>query len=177
MPSIRSRFLPKQHRFPILIPIFPQPYYIYTRTHWLSVWQIDDELLERIRLCGCNETIVYPDDAELPDWDEKFPLTEEGILSYCFTLDDDLPVPQKRALRVTWTIITPAFFKKLVKASKSSQLTCDVELRLDHLRFDVGNLDVGLLPSRGYEYSRYEHADVQTVRYNIDDHGNGIRLL
>ncbi|KAH7703611.1 hypothetical protein AAVH_29212, partial [Aphelenchoides avenae] len=111
------------------------------------------------------------------DDDQNFKVTEEGILSYCFTLDDNLPVPQKRYLGITWVNITPAFFKKVVVASKNPQLTCDVELCLNHLRFDVGNLDVGVPPRRYEDYDQYAETYEHNVRYSIADHGNGVRLL
>ncbi|KAH7673124.1 hypothetical protein AAVH_42397, partial [Aphelenchoides avenae] len=123
-------------------------------------WQIDDTRLELLRLNGCNEIHLCQDSTT------QFKVTEEGILSYCFTLDVGLPVPESRFLRLTWT-----------KASKNSQLTCDVELCVEHLH--VANLDanVGVQPSRSREYDRMADANLTNVRYNIDDHGNGIRLL
>ncbi|KAH7710685.1 hypothetical protein AAVH_22021 [Aphelenchoides avenae] len=144
----------------------------------IPVWQIDDNRLDMLRTCGCNELHVCPSDTEPYDDDEKLKVTEEGIVSYCFALDGGLAMPEKRYLKITWVNITPAFFKKVVEASKSSQLTCDVELRLDHLPFDVSNLDVGVQPSRYQEYDRYAWMEyMHHVRYNIADHGNGIRLL
>lgn len=47
--------------------------------------------------------------------DSKNAVTEEGILSYCFTLDDDSAVPESRSLRIAGPTITPAFFKKVVE--------------------------------------------------------------
>ncbi|KAH7709604.1 hypothetical protein AAVH_23118 [Aphelenchoides avenae] len=114
---------------------------------------------------------------ESDDDTEYFKLTEEGILGYCFTLDDGLPVPKARILRITWPTITPAFFKKVVEASKASQLTCDVELSLGNVRFDVGNLGIGVPPTSYEEYDEYFETYERNVRYNIADHGNGIRLL
>ncbi|KAH7711003.1 hypothetical protein AAVH_21689 [Aphelenchoides avenae] len=100
--------------------------------------------------------------------DEKTEVTEEGILSYLFTL----PVPDCRFLQIECVNITPSFFKKLVQASKNSKLTCNVQLWLYKLRFDVSNLDIGVPPSRSpAARSRPEY------RYSIADHGNGIRLV
>ncbi|KAH7707629.1 hypothetical protein AAVH_25139 [Aphelenchoides avenae] len=62
-------------------------------------------------------------------------------------------------------------------ASKNSHLMCNVELRLEHLRFDVSNLDVGVSPSRCQEYDADGVAHMDHVRYIIADHGNGVRLL
>ncbi|KAH7695855.1 hypothetical protein AAVH_37082 [Aphelenchoides avenae] len=126
-----------------------------------------------LRLRGCNEIHVR----ELGSQEDKnFAVTEEGILSYCFTRDHDLPVPERRSLGISWPAsITPAFFEKIVEASRNSHLTCDVELYLTHLRFDVGNLGLGVQPTRSrteYEYEIY----MQNVRYNIADHGNGLHF-
>ncbi|KAH7707626.1 hypothetical protein AAVH_25136 [Aphelenchoides avenae] len=142
----------------------------------LPVSQIDDKRLLSLRQRGCNELVAFHssmDDAE------KFHVTEEGMLSYCFTLDDDSPVPESRLLEITSVNITPAFFKKVVEASKNSRLTCDVELSLFHLRleFDVGNLDLGVPPVRSQEWDGLAAAYLHNVRYDIPDHGNGIRLL
>ncbi|KAH7707038.1 hypothetical protein AAVH_25736 [Aphelenchoides avenae] len=134
----------------------------------IPAWQIDDKRLESLRRRGCSEIWLFN---RLHGDESKYEVTEEGILNYCFTSDDDLPVPSGRRLGINCSTITPVFFKKLVEASKNSRLTCDVELRLQHLRFDVSNLDVGVLPSRCQE------AHEQHVRYNFADHGNGRRLL
>ncbi|KAH7709095.1 hypothetical protein AAVH_23646 [Aphelenchoides avenae] len=113
-----------------------------SRSH-VPAWQIDNKRLETLQLRGCNGICVR----DQPD-NEKFTVTEEEILSYCFTPRNG-DSPERRFLRISWpSAITPAFFKKAVEASKNSQLTCDVELCLQHLRFDVGNLDLGVLPSR-----------------------------
>ncbi|KAH7703770.1 hypothetical protein AAVH_29057 [Aphelenchoides avenae] len=136
------------------------------RSH-VPAWQIDNKRLQTLRLGGCNGICVR-DQSD----NEKFAVTEEEILSYCFTPRNGAsPVPERRFLRISWpSAITPAFFKKAVEASKNSQLTCDVELCLQHLRFDVGNLDLGVLPSRSQ--TEYRH-----LSYDIADHGNGVRLL
>ncbi|KAH7707625.1 hypothetical protein AAVH_25135 [Aphelenchoides avenae] len=117
-------------------------------------WQIDDTRLELLRLHGCNEIHLWPDITE------PFKLTEEGILSYCFTLDDGLHVPESCFLRLTWT-----------KASKTSQLTCNVELCLEHPQFDVANLDanVGVLPSRSREYDRMADANLTNLHFKSAD--------
>ncbi|KAH7707037.1 hypothetical protein AAVH_25735 [Aphelenchoides avenae] len=130
-----------------------------------GTWQIDDKGLASLRRRGCNEIWLFNDNVT------NYEVTEEGILSYCFTSVDDLPVPGRRYLRIACANLMPVFFKKLVEASKNSRLTCDVRLCLHHLRFDVSNLDVGVLPSRCRE--AHEHH----VRYNIADHGNGVGLL
>ncbi|KAH7706904.1 hypothetical protein AAVH_25870 [Aphelenchoides avenae] len=132
--------------------------------------RVDDSRLESLRLRGCNEFHVRP-------WDgaEKFHVTEQGILRYCFTLSEDLHVPETRVLRLAWADVTPTFFGKLT--SKSSRLTSDVKLCLAHLRFDVVDLDIGVTPSRGREYDRMRKKYLQTVRYDIAGHGNGIRLV
>ncbi|KAH7721266.1 hypothetical protein AAVH_11229 [Aphelenchoides avenae] len=135
----------------------------------IPAWQVTDKLLESLRLSGCNS---FFEELYFANADEKSDGTEEGILSFCFTLDDDLPMPDCRFLKIVHVNITPAFFKKLVQASKSSRLTCGVQLRLwlEGPPFDVGNLDIGVTPSRilvpegPHEY-----------RYNID-HGNGTQL-
>lgn len=57
------------------------------------------------------------------------------------------------------------------------QLTCDVELRLDGLQFEVESLDLGVQPSRSTEYDEEIDADVHHVRYSFADLGKGIRLL
>ncbi|KAH7706903.1 hypothetical protein AAVH_25869 [Aphelenchoides avenae] len=137
----------------------------------IPAWQINDDLLESLRLRGCNETEVSPYAGE------KFHVTEQGILRYCFMLDDDSAKPKTRVLRLTWTKVTPTFFRELVDAIKDSRLTSDVKLCLEHLRFDVTNLDVGVTPSRGREYDRFWKKYLNTVRYDIADHGNGMRLL
>ncbi|KAH7699842.1 hypothetical protein AAVH_33049 [Aphelenchoides avenae] len=135
--------------------------------------QIDDKWLESLRLRGCNYVNVGQNTED--ESDEKFAVTEEGILSYCFTLDEHLPVPDVRFLRICSVNLTPAFFTKLVEASKSSQQTCNVELRLESLRFDVSNLDVGVLPSRSSEHDDFADG-WHNVHYNIADYGNGVRL-
>ncbi|KAH7687896.1 hypothetical protein AAVH_40551, partial [Aphelenchoides avenae] len=140
----------------------------------LPARQIDDKRLESFRRRGCN-TIQLRQDV-MHDRG-KFPVTEEGILDYCFALDAVVPMPGRRSMEITSVNITPAFFKKVVEASKNSQLTCDVELCLDELHFDVGNLDLGVPPTRSSEYDRDLEAHVHHVRYNFADHGNGIRLL
>ncbi|KAH7725098.1 hypothetical protein AAVH_07376 [Aphelenchoides avenae] len=143
---------------------------------YVPVWQVDNERLKSLRLRGCNKLNI--DSMDPYDDDETFPVTEEGMLSYCFTLDDGLTVPERRSLRITYgAAITPAFFEKVVEASKNSLLTCDVQLCIDHLQFDVGNLDLGVLPSQSREFDLMAEADVDNVRYNIADHGNGVRLL
>ncbi|KAH7707035.1 hypothetical protein AAVH_25733 [Aphelenchoides avenae] len=119
-------------------------------------WQIDDRL----------------DGSEV-----QHTMTEEGVVSYCFTLDDDLPMPESRSLWIAGMTVTPAFFKKVVEASKNSRMTCDVELCLQHLRLDVSNLDVDVLPSRHQEDDPAEDSVIQHFRYDLADHGNGIRLL
>ncbi|KAH7704190.1 hypothetical protein AAVH_28623 [Aphelenchoides avenae] len=138
----------------------------------IPAWQMDDKRLESLRRRGCNKT-------EVNGCGSKYGVTEEGILSYCFTLEDDLPVPERRYLRTDAesATITPAFFKKVEEASKNSQLTCDVEVRLLNLRFDVSNLDVGVLPSRSQEYDRSRDVLMHHIRYDLADHGNGVRLL
>ncbi|KAH7710677.1 hypothetical protein AAVH_22013 [Aphelenchoides avenae] len=103
-------------------------------------------------------------------------ITEQGILDYCFTLDGDPTTLERRRLRISWATITSEFFKKLVQVSKNSQLTCDVELCLEHLRFDVGNLNVGVPPTRYEDFDQYAERYEQNVRYNIAEHGNGILL-
>ncbi|KAH7694256.1 hypothetical protein AAVH_38701, partial [Aphelenchoides avenae] len=142
-------------------------------------WQINDKRLESLRLRGCNEIQVRTLSRELNDAAEEFEVTEAGMLSYCFMLDDHLPMPARRSLQLPGTIVaTPAFFEKLVEASKNSQLTCDVELSLERLRFDVGNLDVGVLPSRSSQFDPMTGVTfLHNVRYNIPEHGNGSRLL
>ncbi|KAH7711004.1 hypothetical protein AAVH_21690 [Aphelenchoides avenae] len=132
-------------------------------------WQVTDVLLESLRLRGCNE---FYENSYNTNTDEKSEVTEEGILSYLFTLDDKSPMPDWRFVRIECVNITPAFFKKLVQASKNSQHTCDVQLWLYRLRFDVSNMDVGVPPTPSLaSRSRPEY------RYNIADHGNGIRLV
>ncbi|KAH7702491.1 hypothetical protein AAVH_30350, partial [Aphelenchoides avenae] len=138
----------------------------------IPVWQIVDERLESLRLRGCNKIYVRPDDD-----DTKFEVTEECILSFCFTLDAGLPVPEGRSLEITPENITPAFFEKVVEASKSSPLTCDIKLSLGNLRFDVRNLDLGVLPLFTLEYDPDADMLIPNVRYDIADHGNGVRLL
>ncbi|KAH7707036.1 hypothetical protein AAVH_25734 [Aphelenchoides avenae] len=128
-------------------------------------------MLESLRRRGCNELVV------VDEIDSKNAVSEEGIQSYCFTLDDVSAVPESRSLRITWPTITPAFFKKVVEASKNSQMTCDVMLCLHHLRFDVSDLDVGVLPSRFQEDDPFEDSVTHHVHYNIADHGNGVRLV
>ncbi|KAH7692987.1 hypothetical protein AAVH_26306 [Aphelenchoides avenae] len=54
---------------------------------------------------------------------------------------------------------------------------CNIEQCLDELRFDVGNLDLGVPPRSSSEYDPNFYARVHHVRYNFSDHGNGIRLL
>lgn len=144
----------------------------------VPVWQIGDKRLESLRLRGCTAFHVFSNPME-PDDHDRFEVTEEGILDYCFTQDDDLPLSVGRALRVPCATMTPAFFSKVVEASKNSPLTCDVVLSLEHLRFDVGNLDLGVLvlPKRSQEYDRVAMARMHNIRYDIADHGNGIRLL
>lgn len=62
---------------------------------------------------------MCPDDSPvLDDDDEMFKATEEGILGYCFTLDDGLPVPEARFLEITWAAVTPAFFKEVVEVRR-----------------------------------------------------------
>ncbi|KAH7697123.1 hypothetical protein AAVH_13525 [Aphelenchoides avenae] len=135
----------------------------------IPAWQITDQLLESLRLRGCNE---FYDESYNGNADEKKPVTEEGILSLCFTRNDEFPTPKWRFLRIQCVNRTPAFFKKLAQASKNSQLTCDVQLWLYDLRFDVSNLDVGVKPSRSLAAE-----NPPEYRYNIADHGNGIRLV
>ncbi|KAH7708475.1 hypothetical protein AAVH_24278 [Aphelenchoides avenae] len=139
-------------------------------------WQINDDLLESLRLRGCNEIQVCPWDHELRDGTEKFHVTEKGILRYCFALDDGFAVPETRVLRLAWANVTPTFFRKLVDASKNSRLTRDVKLCLERLPFDITDLDVGVAPSRGRKYDRIWN-NLHTVRYDIPDHGNGMRLM
>ncbi|KAH7660452.1 hypothetical protein AAVH_43764 [Aphelenchoides avenae] len=82
-------------------------------------------------------------------------------------------MPDCRFLRIEHVNITPAFFKKLVQASKSSRLTCVVQLWLNCLPFDVSNLDIGVPPSR----ILVEEEEPPNTEYHYDaDHGNGIRL-
>ncbi|KAH7693004.1 hypothetical protein AAVH_39966, partial [Aphelenchoides avenae] len=118
----------------------------------IPAWQIDDKRLKSLRLRGCNEIYVRQFHAEPEHDDEIFKVTEEGILSYCFTLDAELTAPNRRSLRITWSKITPAFFRKVVEASKVSPLTSDVEISLQNLRFEVGNLDLGVVPTHSREY-------------------------
>ncbi|KAH7712449.1 hypothetical protein AAVH_20221 [Aphelenchoides avenae] len=106
---------------------------------------------------------------------ENFIVTEEGILAYCFTYGDGLPMAERRTLRFTSATITPAFFKKVVEASKNSQLACDVELCVGQLRFDVGNLSIGVPPTRSQPDDDF--VTLYAIRYDIADHGNGMRLL
>ncbi|KAH7680462.1 hypothetical protein AAVH_41163, partial [Aphelenchoides avenae] len=140
----------------------------------VPAWQIDDKRLESLRLRGCNEVhIEGPDNMEPNDNMARLNVTEEGILGYCFALDGDPTTLERRRLRISWATITPEFFNKVMEASKNSQLTCDVELCLDHLRFDVGNLDVGVPPTRYEDFDQYTERYEQNVRYNIAEHGTG----
>lgn len=50
-------------------------------------------------------------------------------------------------------------------------------MRIEHLTFDVSQLNVGVLPVRSREYGEYTDELTHKVRYNVADHGNGIRLL
>ncbi|KAH7723945.1 hypothetical protein AAVH_08539 [Aphelenchoides avenae] len=151
----------------------------------IPVWQIDDKLLESLRRRGCNEFHLSPDGPIPYEDHERLNVTEEGILSYCFTRDDDLPdgdgltVPGSRFLRMTRVTLTPEFFTKVVESSKNSQLTCDVALYMDDidLPFDVDNLDVGMPASLSREFEEGLWRNLANVRYNIADHGNGVRLL
>ncbi|KAH7704191.1 hypothetical protein AAVH_28624 [Aphelenchoides avenae] len=136
----------------------------------IPAWQIDDKGLASLRRRGCNEIRLF--NGNVP----KYEATEEGILNYCFTSDDNLPVPERRCLQIACANITPVFVKKLVEASKNSRLTCDVKLSLVHLRFDVSNLNVGVLPSRSQEYGRFGDSVIHHVHYTFADHGNGIHF-
>ncbi|KAH7703510.1 hypothetical protein AAVH_29317 [Aphelenchoides avenae] len=129
--------------------------------------QITDKLLESLRLSGCNS---FFEELYFANADEKSDVTEEAILSFCFTLDDNLPMPERRFMKIVHVNMTPAFFKKLVQASKSSRLTCGVELWLNYLPFDVSNLVIGVPPSR-----ILAEEGPPEYHYNMD-HGNGIRL-
>lgn len=47
--------------------------------------------------------------------EEKFHVTEEGILRYCFAMDGATLMPDRRLFETTWAPITPSFFTKLVE--------------------------------------------------------------
>lgn len=79
-----------------------------------SAWQIDDWVLESLRLCGCHEIRVNEGE-QFYDDEQIFNVTEDGILSYCFTMDDNKREPRDRFLAINWSNITPAFFKKVVE--------------------------------------------------------------
>jgi hypothetical protein len=49
------------------------------------------------------------------DDERMFKVTERGVLSFCFSMYDGLPVPKRRFARILWSPITPAFFKKVVE--------------------------------------------------------------
>lgn len=83
----------------------------------LLVCQIDDARLVSLRLCGCNVFHVQPDPRHYAN-DDKFNVTEEGLLNYCFTLDDGLPVPESRTLQMSRVTLTPAFFNKIVQVNR-----------------------------------------------------------
>ncbi|KAH7708473.1 hypothetical protein AAVH_24276 [Aphelenchoides avenae] len=85
-------------------------------------WQIYDNLLESLRIRGCNEIDVSPGA-------EEFHATEQGILRYCFTLDDGLALPKTRILVLNCANVTPAFFTKLVDI--------DFESWINHQDWDV----------------------------------------
>ncbi|KAH7710693.1 hypothetical protein AAVH_22031 [Aphelenchoides avenae] len=142
-----------------------------------SLSLVNSSVPESLRLRGCNEIhIEGPDNMGPYDDMARFNVTEEGVLDYCFNLDGDPTKSERRRLRISWATITPEFFKKLVEASKNSQLTCDVELCLEHLRFVGGNLDVGVPPTRYEDFDQYAERYEQNVRYNIADHGSGIHF-
>lgn len=122
--------------------------------------------------------------------DEKFHVTEEGILSYCFPTDGCTLTPERRLFETTWAPVTPSFFTKLtgvpcysrwakweIQASKNSRFLGNVELRLEYLRFDVRNLLLGVLPSQSQEDAENVAVPMNIVRYDIPNHGNGVRLL
>lgn len=83
----------------------------------VPAWQITDKLLESLRLRGCNE---FYDESYNANVVEKKPVTEEGILRFCFTRNDEFPMPKWRFLRIECVDITPAFFKKLVQVPRVS---------------------------------------------------------
>ncbi|KAH7693815.1 hypothetical protein AAVH_39145, partial [Aphelenchoides avenae] len=79
----------------------------------LPGWQLNDDFLHALCLSGCV-LVDFACNAPITG-DEKFAVTDEGILDYCFSSDVGARKDRARTLYVTRDSITPALAKKCVQ--------------------------------------------------------------
>lgn len=78
-----------------------------------SGWQVSDDVLHRLCYTGCV-LVDFAGNAPLTA-NDKYAVTDEGILDYCFSSDLGAMQDGARTLSVTEASITPALAKKCIQ--------------------------------------------------------------
>ncbi|KAH7708465.1 hypothetical protein AAVH_24289 [Aphelenchoides avenae] len=142
---------------------------LFIQTSKLPGWQLNDALLYKICYSGCA-LMDFSGNAPLTA-NEKYAVTNEGILDYCFSSDVGIMKARGRTLAVTEASITPALAKKCIQASMESKVTGRVQLVITNLRFehllsaDLAEFDENLVD-----------ASAHFCQFDFPDNGNGARL-
>ncbi|KAH7724335.1 hypothetical protein AAVH_08223 [Aphelenchoides avenae] len=147
---------------------FPE---LFIESSKLPGGQLNDGILHKIGHAGCA-LVDFADNAPLTE-DEKYAVTDEGILDYCFSSDLGALKDHGRALYVTDASVTPALAKKCIQASVESKVTGRVELAITNLKIEhVLIADVLLLEFDENLLGKSQ----QHLEYDFPDQGNGARL-
>ncbi|KAH7687827.1 hypothetical protein AAVH_40620, partial [Aphelenchoides avenae] len=132
-------------------------------------WQLNDDRLRDLCRVGCH-LVDFAGTAPLSD-DEKYAVTDEGILDYCFSSDLGALKDRGRYLAVTEASTTPALLKKCIQASKESKVTGRVRLVMHHLE------DEYIIGEHMVEFGNNLIRNRKNiVEYDFPDQGNGMRL-
>ncbi|KAH7715412.1 hypothetical protein AAVH_17184 [Aphelenchoides avenae] len=140
---------------------------LFIETSKLPGWQVNDEFLHKTCYAGCC-LVDFAGNAPLTE-DELYAVTDEGILSYCFSSDLGAMKDRGRTLSVTDASITPALAKKCIQASLETKVTGRIKLAVTNIEdlLMLNGLDDNLVGIS---------IDGNMRRYDFPHQGNGKRL-